>query len=210
MLVGSGAGTGAYVPPSGDVASVITAAGAVTFASGVTRDAELDTFAEWITFTGVTGTCNTTTFVRGDGSCQATGGGGGTEGPGIDITGGVVSWDPATFVGNVSMWDAANASRTWTANLSGATDPTLTFSNDSLVVTNAATVDFSGDVFGRTFTGDDITTGAGNLSSTYDNDTNLTPDPDCNQCPAGRLCIRDIDEGATDGAVTAPRNGRPE
>jgi len=71
--------------------------------------------------------------------CISTGAGSGditdvTAGAGVAVTspGGpapTVAWDPSTFAGNVTMWDAANASRTWTANLSGATDPVWTYSN---------------------------------------------------------------------------------
>lgn len=48
---------------------------------------------------------------------------------------GPVDWTPNTFVNNITLWDAANASRTLTAGLSGATDPVITFSNASVDVT---------------------------------------------------------------------------
>ncbi len=40
-----------------------------------------------------------------------------------------VSWTPQTLVANATLWDSANASRTLTIGLSGATDPVLTFSD---------------------------------------------------------------------------------
>lgn len=46
-----------------------------------------------------------------------------------------VSLDMSTFVNNLTVWNAANASRTLTANLSGATDPVITFSDASVDVT---------------------------------------------------------------------------
>ncbi|MBX9920487.1 MAG: hypothetical protein K2Y33_11790, partial [Mycolicibacterium frederiksbergense] len=45
-----------------------------------------------------------------------------------------VSWAASTFVNNVTLWDSANASRTLTAGLSGATDPVITFSNSTVNV----------------------------------------------------------------------------
>lgn len=45
-----------------------------------------------------------------------------------------VSWDASTFVNNVTLWDSANASRTLTAGLLGATDPVITFSNSTVNV----------------------------------------------------------------------------
>jgi hypothetical protein len=44
-------------------------------------------------------------------------------------------WDPSTFVNNVTLWDSANASRTITFGLSGATDPVLTLGNNSFDIT---------------------------------------------------------------------------
>src|ERR1041384_1001317 len=41
-------------------------------------------------------------------------------------------WNPSTYVNNISMWDGTQASRTLTANLSGASDPVLTFSNGQI------------------------------------------------------------------------------
>jgi hypothetical protein len=61
--------------------------------------------------------------------------GAGSEGPGIDITTGTVSWDPITYVNNVTLWNSANASRTLTAGLSGTSDPILTFNDNNLDVT---------------------------------------------------------------------------
>lgn len=40
-------------------------------------------------------------------------------------------WNPTTFVSNVVLWDASQATRTLTANLSGATDPVWTYGNNS-------------------------------------------------------------------------------
>lgn len=60
-------------------------------------------------------------------------------GAGIGVTnsGGpapTVAWDASTFVNNITLWDSANASRTLTAGLSGATDPVITFSNSTINV----------------------------------------------------------------------------
>lgn len=46
-----------------------------------------------------------------------------------------VSWDASTFVSNLTFWDGANASRTLTAGLSGASDPVLTFSDGIIDLT---------------------------------------------------------------------------
>ena len=80
--------------------------------------------------------------------CISTGAGSGditdvVAGPGIAVAtpGGpapTVSWNPITQVDNVSMWDGANASRNWTANLSGATDPVITFSDATVNVSTGA------------------------------------------------------------------------
>lgn len=62
-----------------------------------------------------------------------------TAGAGVAVTnpGGpapAVAWDPSTFVNNITLWDSANASRTLTFGLSGATDPVITASNSTLNV----------------------------------------------------------------------------
>jgi hypothetical protein len=49
-----------------------------------------------------------------------------------------ITWDPSTFVNSVSLWDASQASRTLTANLSGATDPVMTFGDNSIDVTTGS------------------------------------------------------------------------
>lgn len=77
--------------------------------------------------------------------CISTGAGSGdvtdvTAGVGIAVTnpGGpapAVAWDPSTFTANVTLWSAASATRTLTANLSGATDPVITFGDSSIDVT---------------------------------------------------------------------------
>lgn len=46
-----------------------------------------------------------------------------------------LNFDPTLFTGNFSLWDATQSSRTWTANLSGLTDPIWTFSNNSADLT---------------------------------------------------------------------------
>jgi hypothetical protein len=56
-------------------------------------------------------------------------------GVGIAANANDVAWNPATYVANVSLWDASQASRTWTANLSGSTDPTWTYGNNSADLT---------------------------------------------------------------------------
>ena len=80
--------------------------------------------------------------------CISTGAGSGditdvTAGAGVAVTnpGGPapsVAWDASTFVNNVTLWDSANASRTLTAGLSGATDPVITFSNSTVNVSTGA------------------------------------------------------------------------
>ena len=49
-----------------------------------------------------------------------------------------VTWAPSSYVNNVTLWDSSQASRTLTAGLSGATDPVLTFANNSIEVTTGA------------------------------------------------------------------------
>jgi hypothetical protein len=63
-----------------------------------------------------------------------------TAGPGLSGGGDLsadrtFTLDGTTFVNNFTLWDATQASRTWTANLSGATDPVWTFSNNSADLT---------------------------------------------------------------------------
>ncbi len=78
----------------------------------------------------------------------ATGGGGGGTGDLTDVVAGAgvtvtapdgpsptVTWAPSTYVGNITFWDGANASRTLTAGLSGASDPVLTFSDGIIDLT---------------------------------------------------------------------------
>lgn len=67
-------------------------------------------------------------------------------GVGIAVNADDVAWSPGTYVADISMWNGANASRTWTANLSGATDPVLTFSNNSLALT---TGNFTAPIFDK-------------------------------------------------------------
>jgi hypothetical protein len=59
--------------------------------------------------------------------------GAGVSGASASTEGGTIApaWDPISFVNNITMWDASQASRTWTANLSGATDPQWTYGNNS-------------------------------------------------------------------------------
>lgn len=42
-----------------------------------------------------------------------------------------VTWDPSSFINNVTLWDSSQASRTLTFGLSGATDPVATIGNNS-------------------------------------------------------------------------------
>ena len=63
-----------------------------------------------------------------------------TGGPGIASVGDLtldrtITWDPSTFVNNLTFWDGTQATRTLTANLSGITDPAMTFGNNSVDVT---------------------------------------------------------------------------
>lgn len=64
--------------PSGQVARGILADGDATGCLTPLQPTDLDTFGEWLAQVGVTGTCDDTTFVRGDGSCQPGGSGSGT------------------------------------------------------------------------------------------------------------------------------------
>lgn len=83
-----------------------------------------------------------------------------------------LTWDASTFVNSVTLWNSANASRTLTAGLAGATDPVITFSDNSIDVTTGAlkvggtavltgnqTITLSGDVSGSGATA--ITTAIG-------------------------------------------------
>ena len=56
----------------------------------------------------------------------------GTTGAGINLSSGTLIWNPSSYVDNISLWDASNSSRTFTANLSGSTDPVWTYSNNSV------------------------------------------------------------------------------
>lgn len=72
-----------------------------------------------------------------------------------------VTWAPDTFVNNVTLWNSANATRTLTAGLSGATDPVITFSNNSIDVTTG-TLKFAGatvSVSGHAHSASEITSG---------------------------------------------------
>jgi hypothetical protein len=67
-----------------------------------------------------------------------------TAGAGVSVSNGdgvsgnpTVAWDASTFVGNITLWNSANASRTLTAGLSGATDPVITFANNSTTFSNS-------------------------------------------------------------------------
>ena len=62
--------------------------------------------------------------------------------------------DLSTFVNNLTMWDASQATRTWTANLSGATKPVWTYGNNS--------ADLSTGVL--KYGGNTVATSANNLS----------------------------------------------
>jgi len=57
-----------------------------------------------------------------------------------------VAWDASTFVGNVTLWDGANVSRTLTASLSGVQDPVITFSNNLINITTGSLQVGSADV----------------------------------------------------------------
>lgn len=60
--------------------------------------------------------------------------GAGMSGGGSLAANRTLTWDPSTFVGNVTLWDGANASRTITYNLSG-TDPVWTIGSSSVDLT---------------------------------------------------------------------------
>lgn len=65
-----------------------------------------------------------------------------------------LTWAPDTFVGNVTLWDSANATRTFTVGLSGATDPVWTYGNNSADLT-AGVLKYGGNT---------VATAANNLS----------------------------------------------
>lgn len=78
-----------------------------------------------------------------------------------------LTWAPDTFVNNVTLWDAANASRTLTAGLSGATDPVITFS-DAVVNISTGTLQQGGTAVvlqSRTLTAGAGLTGGGTLAA---------------------------------------------
>ena len=62
--------------------------------SGVFTD--IDTFGEWVTAHGVTGTCNSTTFVRGDGTCNTPAGSGDVVGPASATDNAIARYDTTT------------------------------------------------------------------------------------------------------------------
>lgn len=93
---------------------------------------------------GFTAVPNTRTVTAGPGMS-----GGGALSGNITLT-----LDQSTFVNSVTMWDASQATRTWTANLSGATDPIWTYGNNS--------VDLSTGVL--KYGGNTVGTSANNLS----------------------------------------------
>lgn len=70
---------------------------------------------------GFTAVPNTRTVTAGAGLS-----GGGALSANITLT-----LDQSTFVNNITMWDGSQATRTWTASLSGATDPVWTYGNNS-------------------------------------------------------------------------------
>ena len=87
-------------------------------------------------------------------------GGGGTSGT-VSIT-----WAPEEQVDSVTLFDGANASRTFTFVLSGATDPTLTLANNSLSINVPVTADLVGDVTGNADTATTATTANAGDSAT--------------------------------------------
>lgn len=89
-------------------------------------------------------------------------------------------WSPATFVASFTLWDSANASRTLTAGLSGATDPVITFSNTSIDVTTGTLKEGGSPVVkeSRTLTAGVGLTGGGTLAAdrTFTVDQGFSPD----------------------------------
>ena len=78
-----------------------------------------------------------------------------------------VSWSPSTQVASFTLFDAANASRTITFGLSGATDPVLTVGNDSVDFTTGQLKEAGNDVF---------TTGSGEINAVTSKATPTTSD----------------------------------
>lgn len=76
-------------------------------------------------------------------------------------------WNPTTFVSNVVLWDASQASRTWTINLSGATDPVWTYGNNSVDLTTGVLKQGGVGVVleSRTLTGGNGISAIGDLSA---------------------------------------------
>ncbi len=87
-------------------------------------------------------------YTGGAWSVVAGGGGGGggtgdidgvTAGAGMSGGGAsgtpTLTWDPSTMVSSFTIWNGANATRTITYNLSGATDPVWTYGNNSVDLT---------------------------------------------------------------------------
>jgi len=73
--------------------------------------------------------------------------------------------DFTEIVDNVSLWNGANASRTFTASLSGATDPVLTFANNSLSLNVPLTANLVGNVTGNADTA--ATANAGDTATAF-------------------------------------------
>lgn len=80
--------------------------------------------------------------------------GAGTSGGGDLSANRTIIWAPDTFVNNITLWDAANATRTLTIGLSGATDPVWTYGNNSADLTTGV----------LKYAGNTVGTSANNLS----------------------------------------------
>jgi hypothetical protein len=135
-------------------------------AAAITRDEEINTFAEWVTFTGITGTCNTTTGVLGDGTCTP-----------IAINAFTTMNAPA---GTDPVADTATDTLNWVATApititGNETTDTMTIAVTGLSGTNTGdqTITLQGDVTG-TGTGTFTTTIAANaIGSSEITDTSI-------------------------------------
>lgn len=154
--------TGNATAAQGGTGQTSYTAGDMLYASGSTAISKLGVGSNGQCMTVVSG-------LPAWGSCSGSGASGDITDviAGAGLSGGAstgaatVTWAPDTFVGNITLWDSANASRTLTAGLSGATDPVITFSNNSVDVTTGAlkVAGTAVSVAGHTHAAGDVTSG---------------------------------------------------
>lgn len=116
-----------------------------------------------------------------------------------------VEWSPETRTGNITLWSGASATRTLTASLSGATDPYITFGDNSVdVIANlkqgGAAVSLAGHAHATT----DLTSGTLTLARGGTNASNLNASPaKCVRINAGGTALEAAAaDCATGGVVT--------